>query len=66
MKYMKAAIIGGTGYGAIELIRLIQNHPHLEIGTVVSNSQAGSNFNDSYPHLTNIVNQTLEKFDAKK
>ena len=63
---MKAAIIGGTGYGAIELIRLIQNHPHLEIGTVVSNSQAGNNFSDSYPHLSNIVNQTLEKFDAEK
>ena len=63
---MKAAIIGGTGYGAIELIRLIQNHPYLEIGTVVSNSQAGSNFSDSYPHLTNIVNLTLEKFDAEK
>ncbi|MFP7299736.1 N-acetyl-gamma-glutamyl-phosphate reductase [Neobacillus niacini] len=63
---MRAAIIGGTGYGAIELIRLIQNHPHLEVGTVVSNSQAGSDFSDSYPHLSNIVNQTLEKFDAKK
>lgn len=62
---MKAAIIGGTGYGAIELIRLIQNHPYLEVGTVVSNSQAGSDFSDSYPHLSNIVNLTLEKFDAE-
>lgn len=66
MKCMKAAIIGGTGYGAIELIRLIQNHPYLEVGTVVSNSQAGSDFSDSYPHLSNIVNLTLEKFNAEK
>lgn len=63
---MKAAIIGGTGYGAIELIRLIQNHPYLEIGTVVSNSQSGTNFSDSYPHLSNIVNISLEKFDAEE
>jgi N-acetyl-gamma-glutamyl-phosphate reductase len=63
---MRAAIIGGTGYGAVELIRLIQNHPYLEIGTVVSNSQAGSDFSDSYPHLTNIVNQAFQKFDAEK
>ncbi len=61
---MKAAIIGGTGYGAIELIRLIHQHPYLEVGTVVSNSQAGNNFNDSYPHLSEIVEQPLEKFDA--
>ncbi|QCJ41535.1 N-acetyl-gamma-glutamyl-phosphate reductase [Bacillus sp. S3] len=63
---MKACIIGGTGYGSIELIRLINKHPYLEIGTVISNSQSGTNFSDIYPHLTNIVEQTLETFDAKK
>lgn len=61
---MKAAIIGGTGYGSIELTRLIQKHPFLEIGSVVSNSQAGSNFSDIYPHLSNIIDKPLEKFDA--
>ena len=62
---MKAAIIGGTGYGAIELIRLIHQHPYLEVGTVVSNSQAGNNFSESYPHLAEIIEQPLEKFDAE-
>jgi N-acetyl-gamma-glutamyl-phosphate reductase len=63
---MRAAIIGGTGYGAIELIRLINNHPYLEVGSVVSNSQAGNNFSDSYPHLTDIINQPLESFDVNR
>lgn len=63
---MKAAIIGGTGYGAIELIRLIQKHPNLELGAVVSNSQAGNRFSESYPHLTDIINQPLETFNADK
>jgi N-acetyl-gamma-glutamyl-phosphate reductase len=61
---MKAAIIGGTGYGSIELIRLINKHPNLEVGTVVSNSQAGNQFSESYPHLSEIINQPLEAFDA--
>ncbi|MGG1676356.1 N-acetyl-gamma-glutamyl-phosphate reductase [Neobacillus sp. NRS-1170] len=61
---MKAAIIGGTGYGSVELIRLIHKHPHLEVGTVVSNSQAGKNFSETYPHLSGIIDQPLEKFDA--
>ncbi|GHI00174.1 N-acetyl-gamma-glutamyl-phosphate reductase [Neobacillus kokaensis] len=61
---MKAAIIGGTGYGAIELIRLINQHPYLEVGSVVSNSQAGNNFSDSYPHLSEIMEHPLEKFDV--
>ncbi|MEH7115886.1 N-acetyl-gamma-glutamyl-phosphate reductase [Neobacillus vireti] len=63
---MKAAIIGGTGYGSIELVRLINKHPHLEIGSVVSNSQSGVKFSDVYPHLSNIVEQPLEKFDANR
>ncbi|MCM3569452.1 N-acetyl-gamma-glutamyl-phosphate reductase [Neobacillus mesonae] len=62
---MRAAIIGGTGYGSIELIRLIHQHPYLEVGTVVSNSQAGNNFSDSYPHLSEVIEQPLEKFDAE-
>jgi N-acetyl-gamma-glutamyl-phosphate reductase len=63
---MKAAIIGGTGYGAAELIRLLHNHPHLEVGTVVSNSQAGNHFYDTYPHLSEIITQPLQSFDAKR
>ncbi|MEH7096101.1 N-acetyl-gamma-glutamyl-phosphate reductase [Neobacillus vireti] len=63
---MKAAIIGGTGYGSIELVRLINKHPYLEIGSVVSNSQAGVNFSDVYPHLSDVVVQPLETFDANR
>jgi N-acetyl-gamma-glutamyl-phosphate reductase len=63
---MKAAIIGGTGYGAIELIRLIHKHPNLEQGTVVSNSQAGTGISASYPHLTDCLEQPLEALDADR
>jgi N-acetyl-gamma-glutamyl-phosphate reductase len=63
---LKAAIIGGTGYGSIELVRLINKHPHLEIGSVVSNSQSGSKFSGIYPHLSEIVDQPLEAFDIDR
>lgn len=63
---MKAAIIGGTGYGSIELIRFINKHPNLEVGAVVSNSQAGAGFSEIYPHLSNIVDQPLETFNADR
>lgn len=61
---MKAAIIGGTGYGAVELVRLIEKHPILEIGSIVSNSQAGSGFSDVYPQLNGIMDKPMETFDA--
>ncbi|NRD78202.1 N-acetyl-gamma-glutamyl-phosphate reductase [Bacillus sp. BRMEA1] len=61
---MKAAIIGGTGYGSIELIRLLNRHPYIEVGSVVSNSQAGNDFSSTYPHLSEIMDQPLEAYDA--
>lgn len=63
---VKVAVIGGTGYGSIELIRLINIHPYLEIGTIVSNSQAGNQISSTYPHLSGINEQSLEKFDADR
>ncbi|MDQ0200669.1 N-acetyl-gamma-glutamyl-phosphate reductase [Neobacillus ginsengisoli] len=61
---MKASIVGGTGYGSVELIRLINKHPYMELGTIVSNSQAGNSFSQTYPHLTGIIEQRMEDFDA--
>lgn len=38
---IKAGIIGGAGYTAGELIRILINHPSVEISFVMSNSHAG-------------------------
>lgn len=41
LSFMKTGIIGGAGYTAGELLRLLVNHPNIEIAFVHSNSQAG-------------------------
>ena len=38
---VKAGIVGGAGYTAGELVRLLLHHPQVEIGSVVSSTQAG-------------------------
>ncbi|SFP78995.1 N-acetyl-gamma-glutamyl-phosphate reductase [Salibacterium halotolerans] len=63
---MRAAIVGATGYGGIELIRLLHNHPEIESMTVFSSSQEGKQMAESFPHVTGIVELTLEDIDAKK
>ncbi|WP_442597877.1 N-acetyl-gamma-glutamyl-phosphate reductase [Neobacillus sp. D3-1R] len=62
---MKVAIIGGTGYSSIELMRLLHKHPFVELTMIISNSQAGSNLQDIYPHITNIIEQPLQTLDPK-
>lgn len=41
MKTIKAGIIGGAGYTAGELLRILMNHPEVKIGFVHSKSNAG-------------------------
>ncbi|MDR0864591.1 MAG: N-acetyl-gamma-glutamyl-phosphate reductase [Candidatus Symbiothrix sp.] len=48
---IKVGIIGGAGYTAGELIRLLINHPHVEIGFIHSSSQAGSKITDVHEGL---------------
>lgn len=59
----KVAIIGGTGYGSVELIRLLQNHPKLEVTKVYSHSQSGEKLSTVYPHLLNNEDVLMEELD---
>ncbi|WP_059172656.1 N-acetyl-gamma-glutamyl-phosphate reductase [Bacillus sp. FJAT-27445] len=61
---MKAAIIGGTGYSALELIRIINNHPYLQLGPIISSSNAGIGFSDIFPHTAGVINQEMTSFNA--
>lgn len=51
-KKIKAGIIGGAGYTGGELIRLLLNHPQVEIDFVHSRSQAGKQVSETHPDLT--------------
>lgn len=48
---IKAGIIGGAGYTAGELIRLLINHPHVELVFVNSTSNAGNKLTDVHGGL---------------
>ena len=48
---IKAGIIGGAGYTAGELIRLLLNHPETEIVFINSSSNAGNKITDVHEGL---------------
>jgi N-acetyl-gamma-glutamyl-phosphate reductase len=63
---VRTAVIGGTGYSAIELMRLIDKHPKLELGPVISSSRGGTDISSVFPHTGELLDVTMESFDAKK
>jgi N-acetyl-gamma-glutamyl-phosphate reductase common form len=48
-------ILGGTGYVAGEMTRLVLGHPNLTLRSVVSTSKAGVPMADVFPHLKPAV-----------
>lgn len=52
---IRVAIAGASGYAGGEIVRLLVNHPRVEIGTLAAGSQAGSRVTSVHPHLTPLA-----------
>jgi N-acetyl-gamma-glutamyl-phosphate reductase len=62
---IRVAIVGSTGYGGVELIRLLLQHPYVHITSVISSSSAGEPIAAGYPHLSEIMTDTLDGVDPE-
>ncbi|MFD1849935.1 N-acetyl-gamma-glutamyl-phosphate reductase [Oceanobacillus bengalensis] len=62
----EVAIIGGTGYGAIELIRLLGSHEYMHINKIISHSRYGERLAMFYPHLTEFYDDPMEELDIDR
>lgn len=63
---MKVAIIGATGYGGAELVRILHNHPRVSIHSIHASSLYGEPLANSYPHMQTLVNNRIEEVDMNK
>ncbi len=59
MAKKKIGIIGATGYTGSELVRILTNHPDIEITMITSETRKGELFSDVHPFLQGIANQKL-------
>ena len=52
---IKAGIVGGTGYTGIELLRLLSQHPQVELAAITSRQEAGTAVGTLFPSLRGRV-----------
>lgn len=52
---IKVGIVGGTGYTGVELLRLLSQHPEVELAAITSRAEAGSKVADMFPSLRGRV-----------
>jgi N-acetyl-gamma-glutamyl-phosphate reductase len=62
---VKASIIGTTGYGGGELIRILANHPNISIHSIHTTREEKP-VSREYPHLTGIFDKVLTKIETDK
>ncbi|MEN9239264.1 MAG: N-acetyl-gamma-glutamyl-phosphate reductase [Thermostichales cyanobacterium SZTDM-1c_bins_54] len=59
----RVGIVGASGYGGVQLVRLLAEHPLVEITYLGGNDSAGKRYGDLYPQfagVTSLVVQPIE------
>jgi N-acetyl-gamma-glutamyl-phosphate reductase len=60
-----AIVLGGTGYVAGELLRLIAGHPRFSLAGVMSDSQPGERVARAFPHLASAYPEAVFRPQAE-
>ncbi len=56
-------IVGGTGYTGVELMRLLVNHPDVELKVITSRSNAGTAVAEMFPNLRGRITLAFSEPD---
>ena len=62
---IKVGIAGASGYTGLELIRLLVNHPEVELTVLTSETYKGKSIADVFPSLNGIIDIELQPFNSK-
>jgi N-acetyl-gamma-glutamyl-phosphate reductase len=65
LRRVPVGIVGASGYGGVQLVRLLMDHPEVELVYLGGESSAGKPLADLYPHLAHIINQQIEAVDPE-
>ncbi len=63
-KKITVAVAGASGYAGGEVLRLLLQHPDVEIGALTAASSAGSRLVEHQPHLTPLHDRVLVETNA--
>ena len=62
---LRVAVAGASGYAGGELLRLLLQHPHVQIGALTGASNAGTALGELQPHLLPLAGRVLQPTTAE-
>jgi N-acetyl-gamma-glutamyl-phosphate reductase len=63
---IRVAVVGATGYAGAELVRILSDHPDIEMTMLTSRQYAGVAFDKVFPAMTGSVNLMCEALAVDK
>jgi N-acetyl-gamma-glutamyl-phosphate reductase len=63
---IKVAIVGGTGYTGVELLRLLTGHPQVELVAITSRAESGRRVDDLFPNLRGHCDLVFSNPDVRE
>lgn len=64
MKQFRAGIVGVSGYGGGEALRILASHPHFDVTYVAGEGSAGARLREKFPGLSATLGEmTIQKWD---
>ncbi len=63
---IRVAILGGSGYTALELIRILLRHPEARIAAVTSRQEGTPRIDEVHPALAGRINLSMEPFGVDR
>lgn len=62
---LSSAVLGATGYTGQELIRLLAQHPDVELKVATTQSYGDANITDVFPHLKGTISMSCSENDIE-
>jgi N-acetyl-gamma-glutamyl-phosphate reductase len=66
VRAIKVSVIGASGYGGAETVRLLATHPQVELIHVTAETKKGAAMSSLYPNLRGFVDQMMVEADLER
>ena len=63
MKKLHVAIVGASGYSGVELVKILLQHPGVELAHVIGSSTVGQRLDEVYPFFRKKTDLTIEAYE---
>ncbi|MGQ9838206.1 MAG: N-acetyl-gamma-glutamyl-phosphate reductase [Cyanobacteriota bacterium] len=61
---VRVGIVGASGYGGVQLVRLLSEHPGVQMTYLAGQDSAGKRYGDLYPQLAQAVDLVIQPVDV--